>query len=192
MSKSRVSIKCPNCKHIFLPSSKSVQSRAGASARRKGASFENKLAKKFAKWWPGGHEFKRTPMSGGSALKEGWDLAGDITTTAKDFPWHLELKNAPGSFQGLHQFYTAPKGQLWKWLNQAQDDAPNGKIPLLIFNRFDQPTYCAVKLIWDSHIVDRLTRSNISHYEFYDTNKQLIIVIWSLDDMLNSDPENWK
>lgn len=191
MSKSRVHVKCPKCDTTFIPSKEEVQSRAGASSRRKGAAFENRLAKKFAKWWPGDHEFKRTPQSGGSALKEGWGLAGDIATTADDFPWHLELKNAPGSFAGLHQFYTCPKGHLWKWLYQAANDCPDGKIPLLVFNRYDQPTYCAVRMKHDSYISDRLQRCGMSHFEFYDSNRDDRIVIWSLDDMLSSKPEMW-
>lgn len=191
-TKSEVRTKCPKCEYIFKPSTKEVQSRAGSSSRRKGASFENRLAKKFAKWWLGDFEFKRTPMSGGSALKEGWDLAGDIATNAPDFPYHLELKNSPGSFSGLHQFYTSPRGSLWKWMNQAETDAPTGKIPMLIFNRYDQPTYCAIQIKWDSFVRDRLFRCNIKFFEFYDANRGVTVVIWSLEDMLSSDPEVWK
>ncbi len=201
-AKSRVKVKCPKCENIFLPSKKETQSRAGAAARRKGANFENRLAKKFAKWWPGKHEFKRTPMSGGSALKEGWDLSGDIATTASDFPWHLELKNAPSQFAGLHQFFTSEKFALWKWLQQATEDCPRHKIPMVIFNRYDQPTYCAVDARYDSYVSTRLQTTACDYIELNITNKdtdcalmhmiEKRVCVWTLDSMLNSDPEMWK
>lgn len=190
-AKSRVAVKCPECKHAFIPSKEEVQSRAGASSRRKGAAFENRLAKRFAKWWPGGYEFKRTPMSGGSALKIGWGLAGDIATTAPDFPWHLELKNAPGSFAGLHQFYTASNGALWKWLDQAKTECPENKTPLLIFNRFDQPTYCAQHISWDNTVLNKLQAIGANYFTYMEKERGMY-VIWCFDDMLNSDPGVWK
>lgn len=190
---SRVSVKCPECEHVFLPSLKEKQSRAGKAARRKGANFENKKAKEIAKWWNQGkteYEFKRTPMSGGSALKDGFDMAGDICTNAPDFKWHLELKNQPSSFTGLHNFFS-DKAKVWAWLRQADEECPVDKRPMLIFNRFDMPTYCATFNDHASFIADRLERCNIPHYIYFFPNS-VSIAIWQYKDMLESDPENWK
>jgi hypothetical protein len=180
---SRVQIKCPKCGNTFLPSLKEKQSRAGASARRKGHSFERKIAKELEMWWPGNHEFKRTPMSGGSSLKEGWDLAGDICTTASDFIWHLELKNTPSQFTGLHNIFS-DKSVFWRWLKQASNDCPDGKIPIIIFNRFDMPTFCASNH-WNIIILVKNIDMNFMVYDKYG------VCVWLYKDMLNSDPKLW-
>ncbi len=187
-----VKMKCPQCEHIFLPSKEEIQSRTGRSSRTKGAAFERKVAKMLQAWWPGNHEFRRTPMSGGSVLKLGWDMAGDICTTAPDFKWHLELKNSSSKFSGLHQLLSAEKSTVWEWFTQAVTECPAHKRPLLIFNRNDQPTYCMAmstallfyendKSIQQSH---RLTY--IPHYIIGARS------IWLLKDMLASNPELWK
>jgi len=188
-TKSRVESKCPKCGHTFLPDLKEIQSRAGKSARKKGASFERTIAKKLAEWWPGNHEFKRTPMSGGSILKEGWDLAGDITTTAPDFPWSLELKNSPSLFTGIHNFFS-DKAAIWKWLDQADNDCPEHRIPMLIFNRFDLPTYCATFNDERSYIFERLERCGTPFFVFQD-KRYVLVAVWQLKDMLESDPQLW-
>ena len=185
-TKSRVKIACPKCKHVFLPDFKEIQSRAGRSARRKGANFERNLAKKFAKWWPGNYEFKKTPQSGGSILKEGWDLAADICTNAPDFPYSIEAKNQPSNFTGIHNLFS-DKSAVWKWLEQASDDCPKHRKPLLVFNRFDLPTYCATINI---DIVSILIKCDITFFTFNYKNK--CVLIWQLKDMLSSDPQWWK
>lgn len=186
--KSRVNVKCPKCENVFLPSLEEKQSRAGASARRKGHSFERKIAKDLEKWWPEGHQFKRTPMSGGSALKEGWGLAGDICTTDSKFIWHLELKNAPSQFSGLHNLFSA-KANVWKWLLQAKRDCPIDKLPIIIVNRYDMSTFCIADSL---SIIDRLEAANIKYLTFnspiYPVNRA---VIWLYKDMLNSSPYCW-
>jgi len=191
MGSSRVQVKCPSCGEIFLPSVEETQSRAGRSSRRKGHAFERTIAKKLQTWWNQNgkfkYEFRRTPQSGGSALKQGWGLAGDIATTAINFPWHLELKNAPGSFAGLHQFISAPKFKFWEWLEQANKDCPQNKKVILIFNRFDQPTWCASNVPW---ILNRLDYIKASYFIFHCVGK-LDVVIWDLDTMLNSNPSVW-
>jgi len=190
--KSRVKYKCPKCDYVFLPTAKEKQARVGASSRRKGANFERNVAKKLKAWWPGDHDFKRTPQSGGSALKEGWDLAGDIATTAKDFFWHIECKNAPGSFQGWHQFFTSTKFKIWEWLDQAEKDRPDDKEIMLIVNRFDQPTWCVS--ISNVPLLIRLSNAKINylHYHRHMIQNDMGLIIWTLDDMLKSDPEIWK
>jgi hypothetical protein len=190
-SQSRVSVKCPECGHAFLPKPDEVQSRAGASSRRKGANFERNIAKKLKKWWPGNHDFKRTPQSGGSALKEGWGLAGDVATTAPDFRFHIECKNAPGSFKGLHNLFSSASA-LWKWWGQAENECPNDKTPLLIVNRFDQSTWCMSTNTW-YQLDEVLDRAHIPFLRFWGLDSNgMILYVWKLDDMLESDPGVWK
>lgn len=183
--KSRVNVKCPKCSNIFLPSLEETQSRAGASSRRKGHTFERKIAKDLEKWWPEGHQFKRTPMSGGSALKDGWGLAGDICTTDNNFIWHLELKNAPSQFTGLHNLFSE-KSKVWKWLEQAKKDCPIDKLPIVIINRFDMPTFCMAD---NAIIIDKLIAANIQYLVF--KNSKLTAIIWCYKDMINSSPYYW-
>lgn len=189
-TKSQVRVKCPECNHVFLPSLREKQSRAGKASRRKGSNFERKIAKDLAKWWPGNYEFKRTPMSGGSVLKKGFDMAGDICTNAPDWKWHLELKNQPSSFTGLHNFFSE-KAKIWAWLRQAEGECPIDKNPILIFNRFDMSTFCAAFNDHASYISERLERCEIQHFIFFYPDS-VSIAIWQYRDMLESNPEFWK
>jgi len=197
MGKSRVQVKCPQCEHVFLPSLEETQSRAGASSRRKGHAFERKVAKLLQDWWNSVKsseqkcEMRRTPQSGGSALKIGWDLAGDISSTANDFRFHIEAKNAPGSFGGWHQLFTSKKFIIWDWLEQANEDCQENRIPILIVNRFDQPTYCVAgphKRLC-ACFIERLSKSNIDYLVYHNKNRML--VIWGLNALLNSYPYDW-
>jgi hypothetical protein len=132
-------------------------------------------------------------------LKEGWGLAGDIATTDPDMPWHFELKNAPSAFKGLHQFFTSEKFSFWKWLKQAQADCPEYKEVMIIFNRFDQPTWCAAPCTPHNDIQNRLEQSGINFMIFFRDVKMKgviayseILYVWKLDDMLNSNPRYWR
>ena len=187
--KSRVQIKCPDCGCTFLPSLKEKQSRAGKSSRRKGLNFERKVAKDLTIWWSGNYDFKRTPQSGGSNLKEGFDMAGDICTNAPNFLWHIEIKNAPGSFTGLHNFFSL-KSKIWQWLEQATKECPTNKHSMLIFNRFDLPTFCAAFHNTSTRILSRLDIGSIPHFIW--CNKLIKIAIWQYKDMLNSNVEFWQ
>ena len=196
MGSSRVQVKCPSCSKVFLPSVEETQSRAGASARRKGSSFERKLAKLFQDWWiiaGKKYEFRRTPMSGGSVLKDGWGMAGDICSTSTDFAFHIEAKNAPGIFKGWHQVFSAEKFVVWDWLDQANNDCQEYKVPLLIINRFDQPTYCVVgpynRLC--SHFISELGKNNIDYILYHSRDKNKMMVVWLLKDLLTSLATNW-
>lgn len=190
-TKSQVRAKCPKCDHIFLPSLEEKQSRAGKAARRKGAGFERKIAKELQDWWPGDYEFRRSPQSGGSVLKKGWDLAGDIATNAPNYKWHSELKNAPSSFTGLHNFLSE-KSKVWAWLEQAINECPEHREPMLILNRFDMPTFCAAPYTANNNIINRLERAGIPYYNYFDVSAGQAVVIWPYKAMIESDPEYWK
>ena len=189
MSKSRVQYNCPKCSHSFLPSLKEKQSAAGKSARIKGHGFERTKAKEIGKWWGGDYEWCRTPGSGGSKLKDGWDLAGDICTTATDFIYHMELKNSPSGFSGLQDLYL-PKRPIWKWWEQAQKDCPSHRHPILIINRYNIPTYCMTVADPDFNVKPLLVKSDIAFMRFVSSelNKYYI---WQYKDWLKSDPYIW-
>lgn len=196
MGSSTVKVKCPNCDKVFLPTKEETQRRAGRSARTKGQAFERKIAKALQDWWPGRYEFRRSPQSGGSVLKEGFDMAGDICTNAPDFLYHLELKNTPSQWTGLHQYFTSEKFALWDYLDQAEKDRPKNKIPLVIFTRTGQPTFCASYKRFFKELFSNFSKWPVKHLVLRPPRENTFInhknvVIWSFDDMLKSSPMDW-
>lgn len=103
---------------------KLIQSKRGEGSKRKGATYERKIAKIFRDVF--GIELSRTPQSGGFAKKstKADAFRGDITCLddTVDFKLHLECKDQ----------------KTWKlkdWLNQASSDCPEGHIPVVVFHK---------------------------------------------------------
>lgn len=103
---------------------KLIQSKRGAGSKRKGATYERKIAKLFKEKF--NIDLVRTPQSGGFAKKSSKADAfrGDVTTVDKDieFRLHLECKDQ----------------KTWKlrdWLNQAEEDCPSESIPVVVFHK---------------------------------------------------------
>ena len=98
--------------------------RRGKNAKRKGGQYERDIAKKFQKRY--GVELKRTPQSGGFAKKseKADDYRGDITIvdTKQMLLIHIECKNQK-------------TWQLKQWIEQAESDCPEGRIPVIIFHQ---------------------------------------------------------
>ena len=98
--------------------------RRGKTAKRKGANFERTIAKKFQQRY--GIELKRTPQSGGFAKKseKADDYRGDITIvdTTKMLLVHIECKDQK-------------TWSLKQWIEQAENDCPEGRIPIIIFHQ---------------------------------------------------------
>lgn len=96
----------------------------GKNAKRKGGQYERDIAKKFQKKY--GVELKRTPQSGGFAKKsdKADDYRGDITIVdAKQMLLiHIECKNQK-------------TWQLKQWIEQAEEDCPDGRTPIVIFHQ---------------------------------------------------------
>ena len=90
----------------------------GKMSRNKGARGEREIVAAFA---DRGVELHRTPNSGA-------------------FSWHESM---PGDVQGLDGFHIevkrAERIMLTKWLEQAEDDCPEGDTPLLIYRSNGQP-----------------------------------------------------
>lgn len=103
---------------------KEILSKRGKKSRRKGASYERDIAHIFQEFT--GYDFVRTPQSGGFCKKsdKAEDFRGDILPADKDvrLKLHIECKN--------HE-----KWNLKGWLNQAQEDCPESKIPVVIMKK---------------------------------------------------------
>jgi len=111
----------------------------GAKSKRKGATFELKIAEMFTEAF--GKEFRRTPLSGGWA-KGTDEVAGDLVCVNDlDFPYSIECKKAEGWF--LDSLFTDQHAWFDAWWTQAVAECPDGKSPLLVFSRNRMPTYVA-------------------------------------------------
>ena len=101
-------------------------SNRGKASRRKGASYENTIAKKFKEAF--NLTLVRTPMSGGfQKSSDSEDFRGDINSIDPKikFNLHLECKK--------HQ-----KWSMGKWWKQAEEDCPEGRVPMLVVHRFQK------------------------------------------------------
>ena len=111
--------------------------KRGRNSRNKGASYERRIAELFEKVF--GEAFVRTPQSGGFAKNKtakGDDFRGDIVPVDADVECklHIECKNT--------QTWSLPK-----WFKQAEDDCPDGKIPCVIFHKYNtSKNYIALSL----------------------------------------------
>lgn len=98
----------------------------GKKSKRKGASYERTLAKRFQERY--GVELKRTPQSGGFAKKcdKADDFRGDITIVDNKqmLLLHIEAKNQK-------------TWALKQWLTQAETDCPEGRTPIVVFHQHD-------------------------------------------------------
>jgi len=104
----------------------------GKTSRRKGSTYERVVAAVLAEGW--GEDFRRTPMSGGWAKEK---VTGDIVPVSREkdnFPFSIECKN--------RKTLSVPA-----WLEQAKEDCPPEKLPLLIFHLpRDKEEYVCLKL----------------------------------------------
>lgn len=111
-------------------------SKRGRSSKNKGANYERSIAKVFKDKLE--VELKRTPQSGGFAkdTSKGDEFRGDIVSIDDtiDFNLHIECKN--------HKSWS-----ILAWLNQAIEDCPKDKIPVVIYHkRNTSKDYVAINL----------------------------------------------
>jgi hypothetical protein len=94
------------------------------NGRRKGKAGENDVGDLLEVWWSvvePGCRFVSTPLSGGwssPAMRGETKTAGDLVTTARRFPWTVEVKrreewSAPAFFAG------SAASPIWKWWDQV-------------------------------------------------------------------------
>ena len=96
----------------------------GKRAKRKGNSYERFVSKIFGDKYK--IELKRTPQSGGFSKKseKADDYRGDITIVdnRQMLLLHIECKDQKN-------------WQLKKWLEQSEEDCPDGRVPIVVFHQ---------------------------------------------------------
>lgn len=132
----------------------------GKTSRRKGSSYERKVAHLLEEIW--NEKFKRTPLSGGWAKEK---ITGDIVPIDRqedNFPFSIECKN--------QKAVSIPA-----WLNQAKEDCPEGKMPLLIFHLLrDQNEYVCLTLADFANLVRSYVEDSRTKESRYDFRKHFI------------------
>lgn len=113
-------------KVAIVESKEEKYSKIGKRSKRKGASYERLLAKKFQEQYD--IELKRTPQSGGFAKKSTLadDFRGDITIVNDKLvlKLHIEAKNRK-------------TWSLKEWIRQAESDCPKGRVPIVVFHEYN-------------------------------------------------------
>lgn len=143
---------------------KKKQAEAGRKANLRGKSGERAVIKKISSWWDpdGEYEWVRSPNSGGSELKKDFDLAGDLATSCPDFPFHIEMKKDK-RWEKLDKGLTV--GDKWgviSFIEQAKDDCPKHRYPIVIFMMPgpSQPKFVA---LWDKNYQSKLFEMVLSN-----------------------------
>ena len=160
-----------------------TRQQSGRMAKNKGANFERFVAKLFEKWW--GSKFYRTPMSGGSQLKDGFNMAGDLCTDDVSFPFHIECKKQEK--WELAQLFVSEVCRPWAWLKQCLKECPDGHIPLLIMTKNQYP-------IWVMMLMSTWAKRPINGFQsmIYLHHGQHDLVMFPLVDFFNqSTPAMW-
>jgi hypothetical protein len=119
-----------------------IRQAAGRKGKRKGSSFERKIAKSLEDFW--GSPFTRVPQSGGHrALKTDFEICGDVATPDPTFRFNIECKNQE-CYPGLHVLLEPDnKGTdvIRSWWDQAVGDCPPHRWPILIMTRKYYPVH---------------------------------------------------
>lgn len=119
------------------------------NGRAKGKRAELDVAHKMQAWWRQLEPeavFRRTPMSGGWSSDPAFNVRGDLVTSAKRFPWCVEVKKREA--WSLENFLAGKPSPVWGWWNQAQRQANDlGMEPMLLF--------CANRMPWRMLIRER-------------------------------------
>ena len=114
----------PSNKEIEELKKSLVRSKRGRASKSKGSTYERTVASIFKDKLD--IELVRTPQSGGFAKssEKAGDYRGDIVCLEDnvDFKLSVEVKN--------QKTWSLPS-----WIRQAEDDTPEGKIPLVVYHR---------------------------------------------------------
>lgn len=115
----------------------------GRSSRAKGSRAELEVARLCEQWWRRLEPdcvFRRTPASGGLRGVGGrhdaalFNMAGDLMTTAKRWPWTVEVKRRE-RFSVPNVLLGKPS-PVWRWFEQCRRDAEaEGLQPMLWFRK---------------------------------------------------------
>lgn len=114
------------------------------NGRAKGSVAEREVAALCQAWWEKhepGCRFVRTPLSGGWGgpdVRAGFRASGDLMTTAKQFPFAVEVKRREG--WGWKALLAGKLSPVWDWWRQAirQADEMNAE-PMLWLKHNREP-----------------------------------------------------
>jgi hypothetical protein len=128
-------------------------------SRQKGATAELEVASMLQRWWrevEPGCVFKRTPSSGGwSKGDAGADFGacGDLVTSAKTFPWCVEIKRREGWAWG--PLLADRPSPVWRWWGQALTAAMEARLePILVFRHNREPWRAMLRLTEAERVAD--------------------------------------
>lgn len=116
----------------------------GAGCRAKGKAAEREVAGLCAAWWSAvepGCQFASTPGSGGwstAKMRAAFNVAGDLSTTAKRWPFTVEVKRREGWRDG--PLLAGKASPVWGWWAQAcKAAAEEQRWPMLWLRRSREP-----------------------------------------------------
>jgi Holliday junction resolvase len=106
--------------------------------------FERRIAKKIADLWglKYNENILRTPGSGSMS-----NFKGDIIVIGENFPLHIECKFG---YEFSLEDIIKNKASIKSFVKQAEDDSPEGKVPVVILSR---PYYGVYVIIDRKHIL---------------------------------------
>lgn len=106
--------------------------------------FERRIAKKIADLWglKYNENILRTPGSGSMS-----NFKGDIIVIGENFPLHIECKFG---YEFSLEDIIKNKASIKSFVKQAEDDSPEGKVPVVILSR---PYYGIYVIIDNKHVL---------------------------------------
>lgn len=149
---------------------------AKINGKNKGNTMERKIAKMLTEW--SGHQFNRTPASGGLHWKENNSVTGDIVPPPElQFPFSIEIKKqeVPWDFD----FILKGTSHLWDFYKQSARDSYRSitdgafKEPLLVFSKNHRGIYAIMP--YDTYTA-LLGAKSLVHMRLYASNCELAIV----------------
>lgn len=118
--------------------------KRGRSAKRKGAEAERQVRDLIQAWWRQLEPectFARTPQSGGWAapkVRGDFKVAGDLTTTAKQWPFTLEVKRRES--WSVKVLLSGRPSPAWNWWGQVMGAAAEERAhPMLWMKQSNTP-----------------------------------------------------
>lgn len=149
------------------------------NGNKKGALYENKIAKLMTEWTKGAYEFYRSPSSGsfGSQKLGIENMGGDIiapTSIADKFPFTLELKNRE-TWKGTLNSVFHNNNDIPSYIEQGFGDAiRESKVPMVLLHANRSKNYMIVP--YSQTLVAHFSKNNLdwmsTDVSYYDEMKQ--------------------
>jgi hypothetical protein len=169
--------------------------------RIKGNAAEREIARKLEDYWRPIEEarFVRTPLSGGwggKDLRAEFKASGDLMTTAKRWPFVVEVKRREN--WSWKPFLAGKKSPIWGWWLQACAAADElAGAPLLIFRKSREPwsivlpheVYSAAKVSRETLVLSR--PHAWYRHELEGRAGKVQPIKTTFDDFLRTAPEQW-